>query len=253
MIHFNCPTCGKAVRVDGRQAGLTLRCPRCTANIHVPDAGDGPESQRGEVVAVRRGAGIAAPEAGIPPDLREEIPRHPDPAEFCSRQEPRHQAGTAGGEPPGSEAPKEASSYGRWSLILGVAAISWIGLWFLLFLLALVLIVSAGSGPYYNRLTFTSGITTLVVALGFFCFGSVLALPGMALGLASLAQRGRSSRAGVAGCWINGLILGVGLCLLAATLLFGGNRRGPQGYYPPPPGYNGDYPPDSPPPGPVPW
>jgi hypothetical protein len=77
-------------------------------------------------------------------------------------------------------------------------------------------------------------------ALGSVCFGSVLALPGMALALASLGQKGRSKGAGVAGCLINGLILGVWLLLLAAMLLSGGNRRG---YYPP----------GSPPQSPDPW
>jgi hypothetical protein len=97
-----------------------------------------------------------------------------------------------------------------------VVAISSIGLGFLLFFLALVLVVSAR----------TLGITTFWASVGLVGLGSVLSLPGMALGLASLEQKGRSKGAGVAGCWINGLILGFWLCLLAARFLYGGNRGG---------------------------
>jgi hypothetical protein len=94
-----------------------------------------------------------------------------------------------------------------------VVAISSIGLGFLLFFLAFVLVVSAR----------TLGITTFWASVGLVGLGSVLALPGMALGRASLADKGRSNGAGVAGCWINGLILGCWLFLVAARFFYGGN------------------------------
>jgi hypothetical protein len=129
-------------------------------------------------------------------------------------------------EPPGSGAPKEASSSGKWSLILGVVAISSFAVGLLLFAYTAALI--------FNGLCGQSGVWLNLVGLGSVCFGSVLSLPGMALGLASLEQKGRSKGAGVAGCWINGLILGFWLCLLAARFLFGGNRGGYPGPIGPP-------------------
>jgi hypothetical protein len=60
-----------------------------------------------------------------------------------------------------------------------------------------------------------AGAWLVPAALGSVGLGSVLSLPGMVLGLASLEQKGRSKRAGVAGCLMNGLILGFWLFLCA--------------------------------------
>jgi hypothetical protein len=108
-----------------------------------------------------------------------------------------------------SGAPKEAPSSGQWSLILGAVAISSIGLGFLLF-------GFAAAGIFRGE----PFVWLLYVALGLVGFGSVLALPGMALGVASQEHQGRSYSAGVAGCLLNGLILGVWLWVLASSLLF---------------------------------
>ena len=109
----------------------------------------------------------------------------------------REQPGSPDSQPPVFEPPKGTSWLGGVSLILGAAAICLIGIGFLLVL------ISARS------------LDTLLAVFGLICFGSVLTLPGMALGVASLARKGRSNAAGVAGCWINGLILGAWLLLFA--------------------------------------
>jgi hypothetical protein len=234
MIRFACPSCGKSLQVDDRQAGLAVRCPGCAATTHVPDPGDGPEDQLEEVDAVRRDGGVDTPEAGIqsgpepahagqPPDLRDEITRHPGPAVFCSQQ-PRNRDSPVGSKPPRSKAPKGTSSSGQLSLILGAVAIFSIGVGFFL--------------QFAGRLSHDTVGYTLRVSLGPVCVGSVLALPGMALGLASLEQRGRANSAGVAGCWMNGLILGAWLLLFLVVPFAGANRGGYQGYSPPPYGYS---------------
>jgi hypothetical protein len=104
-----------------------------------------------------------------------------------------------------------------------VVAISSFGVGLLLFAYTAALI--------FNGLCGQSGVWLNLFGLGSVCFGSVLALPGMALGLASLDQKGRSKAAGVAGCLINDLILGVWLFLFAAHLVAGASRPAyPRGY-----------------------
>ena len=129
--------------------------------------------------------------AARPLDLLDKITRHPESAELSSQQEQRERAGPPGGQPLGSEATEETSRLGCASLILGAVAICSIGVGFLLFF---------------------AGMQSRTVAM---LYGWALALPGMALGVACFARRGRSNSAGVAGCCINGLILGVWLLLLA--------------------------------------
>jgi hypothetical protein len=108
-----------------------------------------------------------------------------------------------------------------------VKAISLIGLGFLFFLALLILSPSHSSS---DAATVVS-LLILLASVGLVGFGSILALPGLVLGLASLKPRGRSRCAGLAGCLVNGLILAVWLYLFAALLVAGANRPGyPRGY-----------------------
>jgi len=38
MIHFQCPGCGKGIKVGDGAAGKDGKCPACGAAVHVPDA-----------------------------------------------------------------------------------------------------------------------------------------------------------------------------------------------------------------------
>lgn len=38
MIHFNCPGCGKGIKVGDTAAGKNGKCPACGAALHVPQA-----------------------------------------------------------------------------------------------------------------------------------------------------------------------------------------------------------------------
>ncbi len=108
-------------------------------------------------------------------------------------------------EPHGQEAVRglagrDTSWLGWASLILGVVAVCSIGCGVSLRLSPRL------RGPY-------------IAMSAAVCVSPVLTLPGLALGVASLAQKNRSRSAGVVGCWINGLILAVWLMLFAAASL----------------------------------
>jgi len=139
--------------------------------------------------------------AGRVPDPRDGITRHLEPGELRSQQ--RGRAGPAGSELPGSEAPKETSWLGWASLILGAGAICLVGSGFL--------------RPWAGPLSLDAAIASFASI----CFGGMLTLPGLTLGLASLARGGRSNSAGVVGSCTNGLILGVLLLLYVLGPLTG--------------------------------
>jgi hypothetical protein len=134
-------------------------------------------------------------------------------AELRSQQAQQERADPPGSPAPGSEAPKETSGLGQASLILGAVAICSIGFGFL------------------HAFTGARSLDTFFVVIGSICFGSILTVPGMALGLASFVQKGRSNSPGVVGCWINGLILGIWLLLFAGELIGRGQpaHRDPTG------------------------
>jgi hypothetical protein len=138
---------------------------------------------------------------GRPSDLRDGITRHPELADLRSQQAQQERADPPGSPAPGSEAPKPTSGLGQASLILGAVAICSIGFGVL------------------HAFTGARSLDTFLVVAGSICFGSILTVPGMVLGLASLAQKGRSNSPGEVGCWINGLILGVWLLLFAVGLI----------------------------------
>jgi hypothetical protein len=132
--------------------------------------------------------------AGRPLDLRDNITRYPELVQLGGQE------GRPGSQPLGSEPSDESSRLGCASLILGVVTICFISFGFLL-------VFTGIRSP-----------ATFVAVYGSFCFGTILSLPGVALGMASLARKGRSNSAGVLGCSANGLILGAWLLLFAVVL-----------------------------------
>ena len=131
--------------------------------------------------------------ADRPLDLCDKITRHREFAELSGQQ------GPPGSQPLGFEAWEEGSRLGCASLILGAVAICSVGFGFL------------------NVFTGIRSPATFVAVYGSFCFGTILSLPGMALGMACLARKDRSNSAGVLGCSTNGLILGAWLLLFGAV------------------------------------
>ena len=130
--------------------------------------------------------------AGQPLGLRDNITCRPELGQLGSQEIP------AGNQSLSSEASEEACPLGRASLTLGVAAIGSIGFGFLLICTGVPL-------------------CAVLVSIG---LGTVLTLPGMALGVASVARKGPSSAA-VLGCWAIGLILSVWLLLFAVVWFMG--------------------------------
>jgi hypothetical protein len=136
--------------------------------------------------------------SGPPPDLRHEITRHPEPAESRGQEAGRERAGATGSPAPWPFAPRATSCLGLASLILGAVAVCSFGCGVCLRL-----------SPRWRD----PGIAMSAAV----CVSPLVTLPGLALGLASLAQKGRSHTAGVVGCLTNGLILAVLLLLAAAN------------------------------------